>query len=136
MVIIIRKCIFTFFCNSVSLIVKTLYLYFRFHANYFLIRLKILRKLADNQCSSITKGSIYHIKNMYIQLFDGRTNGWTDGWMDGRTDGWMSGWMSGWMGWEGMDGMGGDGWDGMGWDLMACDGMGWDGRTDGYTIYG
>ncbi len=25
------------------------------------------KKLADDRCSSITKGSIYHIKHMYIQ---------------------------------------------------------------------
>ena len=30
---------------------------------------KLLKKLADNQCSSISKGSIYHIKHMYIQPF-------------------------------------------------------------------
>ncbi len=28
-----------------------------------------LKKLADGQCSSITKGSIYHTKHMYIQPF-------------------------------------------------------------------
>ncbi len=28
-----------------------------------------LKKLADDQCSSITKGSIYHMKPMYIQSF-------------------------------------------------------------------
>ncbi len=27
---------------------------------------KFLKKLADNQCSSITKGSIYHIKHDYV----------------------------------------------------------------------
>ncbi len=30
---------------------------------------RILKKLADDQCSSITKGSIYHIKPTYIQPF-------------------------------------------------------------------
>ncbi len=30
---------------------------------------KLLKKLADDQCSSITKGSIYHIKHRYIQPF-------------------------------------------------------------------
>ncbi len=30
---------------------------------------RFLKKLADHQCSSITKGSIYHIKHTYIQLF-------------------------------------------------------------------
>ncbi len=30
---------------------------------------RFLKKLADDQCSSITKGSIYHIKHMYMQLF-------------------------------------------------------------------
>ena len=30
---------------------------------------KFLKKLADSQCSSITKGSIYYIKHMYIQPF-------------------------------------------------------------------
>ncbi len=28
-----------------------------------------LKKLADDQCSSIPKGSIYHINHMYIQPF-------------------------------------------------------------------
>ena len=28
-----------------------------------------MKKLADDQCSSITKGSIYHIKHMYTQPF-------------------------------------------------------------------
>ena len=26
-----------------------------------------LKKIADNQCGSITKGSIYHMKRIYIQ---------------------------------------------------------------------
>ena len=30
---------------------------------------KFLKTLADDQCSSKSKGSIYHIKHMYIQLF-------------------------------------------------------------------
>ncbi len=30
---------------------------------------RFLTKLADDQCSSITKGSIYHIKHMYIHPF-------------------------------------------------------------------
>ncbi len=30
---------------------------------------RFLKKLSDDQCSSITKGSIYHIKHMYIDLF-------------------------------------------------------------------
>ena len=30
---------------------------------------KFLKKLADNECSSVAKGSIYYIKHMYIQLF-------------------------------------------------------------------
>ena len=30
---------------------------------------KFLKKLVDDQCSSITKGSIYYIKHMCIQLF-------------------------------------------------------------------
>ena len=30
---------------------------------------KFLKKLADNQCSSISKGSIYYIKHKYIQPF-------------------------------------------------------------------
>ncbi len=45
-------------------------LHFRFYANYFLLPWKFLKKLTDNQCSSITKDSIYHImKHMYIQPF-------------------------------------------------------------------
>ncbi len=30
---------------------------------------RFLKKLADDQCSSITKGSVYHIKHIYIQPF-------------------------------------------------------------------
>ena len=30
---------------------------------------KFLKKLADDQCISITKGRIYHIKHEYIQPF-------------------------------------------------------------------
>ena len=30
---------------------------------------KFLKKLADDQCSSITKGSIYYMKHMNIQHF-------------------------------------------------------------------
>ncbi len=30
---------------------------------------RFLNKLADDHCSSITKGSIYYIKHMYIQPF-------------------------------------------------------------------
>ncbi len=49
--------------------VKTLYLHFRYHANYFLLPWYSWKKLADDRCSSITKGSIYHIKHWYIQPF-------------------------------------------------------------------
>ncbi len=45
---------------------KTQYLHFRIHVNYFLLPQKIPE---DNQYFSITKGSIYHIKHMYIQPF-------------------------------------------------------------------
>ncbi len=47
----------------------TQYLHFRFYVNYFLLLWKIPEELAEDQCSSITKVSIYHIKHMYIQLF-------------------------------------------------------------------
>ena len=30
---------------------------------------KFLKKFADDQCSSITKGSMYYIKHMYVQPF-------------------------------------------------------------------
>ncbi len=30
---------------------------------------KFLKKLSDDQCSSITKDSIYHIRHIYVQLF-------------------------------------------------------------------
>ncbi len=39
------------------------------HANYFLLTWKLLKKLADDLCSSISKGNIYHIKQLYIQHF-------------------------------------------------------------------
>ncbi len=48
--------------------VKTQYLHFRFHANYFSY-LGRSEKLGDDQCSSWTKGSIYHINHMSIQPF-------------------------------------------------------------------
>ena len=41
---------------------KMQYLHFRFCANYFVYLGRFLKKLADNQCSHITKVSIYHIK--------------------------------------------------------------------------
>ncbi len=37
-------------------------------ATFFYLE-RFMKKLADDQCSSITKGSIYHIKPMYIQPF-------------------------------------------------------------------
>ena len=42
-------------------------MHLRSHIVYFLLLWKILKKLADHQCSSITKGCIYYIKHMYIQ---------------------------------------------------------------------
>ncbi len=62
------------------------YLHFRFYANYFLLlyvyyehvwtyiwvlsfTLEDSKKLEEDQCSAITKGSLYHIKHMYIQPF-------------------------------------------------------------------
>ena len=53
----------TFHKNTIMFLqVKTLYLHFRFHSNYFVLP-RFLKKLADDQCSSITKGSICHIKH-------------------------------------------------------------------------
>ncbi len=50
--------------------VKMQYLHFRFHANYtFFYSGRFLKKLADDQCSSISKGSIYHINHMDMQPF-------------------------------------------------------------------
>ncbi len=49
--------------------VKTQYLHFRFHANYFPLPWKIPEGISRRSISSITKGSIYHIKHMYIQHF-------------------------------------------------------------------
>ncbi len=37
--------------------------------NFFYLG-RFLKKLVDDQCSSITKGSIYHINHMYIQPFN------------------------------------------------------------------
>ena len=51
-------------------LVKMQYLHFRFHTNYFFFNLeRFLKKLADGRCSSITKGSICHVKHVYIQPF-------------------------------------------------------------------
>ncbi len=49
--------------------VKMQYVYFRLHTIYYLCLGKFLKKLADEQCSSVTKGSIYHIKHVSIQPF-------------------------------------------------------------------
>ena len=49
--------------------VKMQYLHFRFHANYFLLPWKIAEEISRQLCSRITKGSIYHIRRMYIQPF-------------------------------------------------------------------
>ena len=49
--------------------VKMQYVHFRLHTTYFLLLRKIPEELADDQCSSITKGSIYHIKHISIQPF-------------------------------------------------------------------
>ena len=48
--------------------VKTQYLYFRVHANYFYLE-RFLNKLADDQWSCIAKGSIYYMKHMSIHPF-------------------------------------------------------------------
>ncbi len=49
--------------------VKTQYLHFNFMQTTFFYLERFLKKLAEDQCSFITKGSIYHIKHMYIQPF-------------------------------------------------------------------
>ncbi len=51
--------------------VKTQYVYFRLHTNYFLLPWKILKKLADDQCSSVT--------NMSMQPFTMRVD-WPEIW--------------------------------------------------------
>ena len=38
---------------------------------------RFLKKLAEDQCSSMTEGSIYHIKHIFIQLFTMRVD-WPD----------------------------------------------------------
>ena len=55
--------------------VKTQYLHFRFHANYFLLPWKI----PEEKCSSMTKGSNYHINHMYIQPFTTIVD-WPENW--------------------------------------------------------
>ena len=42
---------------------KTQYVYFRFHANYFFYLGRFLKKIEDDQYTSITKGGIYHINH-------------------------------------------------------------------------
>ncbi len=59
--------------------VKMQYVHFRSHAEYFLLPWKFLKKLADNQCCSITKNSIYYVKHMYIQPFSMEVH-WLDIW--------------------------------------------------------
>ena len=51
--------------------VKTQYVYYRLYVNYFLYLRKFLKKLADNQCCPITKGSIYHIKHVHTTIYHG-----------------------------------------------------------------
>ncbi len=49
--------------------VKTQYLHSDFMQTSFFYLGRFLKKLGDDQCSSITKGSIYHIRHMYIHPF-------------------------------------------------------------------
>ena len=51
--------------------VKMQYLHFRFHAKLlsFTLEYPCRNYIADDQCSSVIKGSIHHIKYMYIQPF-------------------------------------------------------------------
>ncbi len=44
-------------------------MHFRLHGSYFPLPWQIPEKIADDQCSSIIKGSIYHIKHISIQPF-------------------------------------------------------------------
>ncbi len=59
-----------------------LYLHFRLHTNYTFFYLeRFLKKLADNHCSSITKGSIYHIKHIYVHTTFYYSSGLIRNWM-------------------------------------------------------
>ncbi len=51
--------------------VKTQYLHFRLHANYFLLPWKIHKEISRQSCVSITKGSICHINTLstFYQLW-------------------------------------------------------------------
>ena len=59
---------------------KMQYVHFKSHAEYFHLPCKFLKKLADDQWSSITKGSIYYIKHMNIQPFSMVVD-WPEIWM-------------------------------------------------------
>ncbi len=63
-------------CRSLPCKVKMQYVHFKLYTPCFLLPSKIfLNKLANDQCSLINKGSIYHIKHMSIQPFAWR---WID----------------------------------------------------------
>ncbi len=49
--------------------VKMQYVHSRSHPSYFLLPWKIPEEIADNQYSSITKGSIFHTKHKSLQPF-------------------------------------------------------------------
>ncbi len=49
--------------------VKTQHVHFRSHANYILLPKEIPEDLVDDQCSSITKGCMYHIKHVYKTVY-------------------------------------------------------------------
>ncbi len=48
---------------------KVKYVHFRYIQNTFFYLGRFLKKLADDRCTWITKGSIYHVKHMSIQPF-------------------------------------------------------------------
>ena len=56
-------------CISAQPSKKSLYAFSDFMQTTFFYLGKSLKKLADDQCSSITIDSIYHIKHLYIQPF-------------------------------------------------------------------
>ncbi len=63
-------------CLNHSVLKCSMYLSHYMQATFFYLQ-KLWKKLADDQCSSITKGSIYHIRHMFTQPFTTHGSGLT-----------------------------------------------------------
>ncbi len=75
-------------CPNLSHKVKRQFVHSRLHAHYFHLPWTILEEIiANNQCSSITKGGIYHMKhNVHTTFYHGRGLAWN--WMLNGINAW------------------------------------------------